>query len=147
MVCYSPSDKVGKISRFQTRKCPHIPDPIFYAVAMIARRNQPISSFRLLANMGKLLHELSVFSDCWPLLGWSNKSFHEYSTGPAKNDVYGKLNHYLRDIFTQFHQRIRAVPVNITVTNITCRLALSSSFEKGRFHRISVIQELLLNIT
>ncbi|XDG05462.1 hypothetical protein ABKA04_005077 [Annulohypoxylon sp. FPYF3050] len=87
--------------------------------------------------MGLMLQEKSLFSTCWPLLGWANKAFHEYSTGPTKNDEYGKLNHYLRDIFTQFHQRIRAIPVNVATTNISSRLVLSSSFEKGRFHRIS----------
>ncbi|KAI0892990.1 hypothetical protein F4806DRAFT_499515 [Annulohypoxylon nitens] len=91
----------------------------------------------LLVNMGSMLDDMSVFSNSWPLMGWSNKSFHEYSMGLAKNDEYGKLNHYLRDIFTQFHQRIRAIPINVAITNITSRLALSSSFEKGRFNRIS----------
>ncbi|KAI1087075.1 hypothetical protein F5B19DRAFT_500400 [Rostrohypoxylon terebratum] len=76
-----------------------------------------------------------IFSSCWPLSGWSNKSFHGYSPGPPENDQYGKLNHYLRGIFIQFHRRIRSIPVNVSIFG-TDQWTLAPSLEEGRFNRI-----------
>ncbi|GAW19318.1 hypothetical protein ANO14919_088040 [Xylariales sp. No.14919] len=52
-----------------------------------------------------------------PADGWPTKSFLEFPTGPAKNDVYGKLHYYLKHLFKKFHGRIRSLPIEL---NLSC---------------------------
>lgn len=42
-----------------------------------------------------------------PQNGWEMKTVLTANYGPAPNDVYGKLYHFLVDLFKQFHGQLR----------------------------------------
>ncbi|KAI0904588.1 hypothetical protein F4823DRAFT_628512 [Ustulina deusta] len=80
----------------------------------------------------------------WPMMdsadptsAWSMKSFLEFDIGPAKNDVYGKLYHYLKHLFANFHRRLRSSPVAFTLLHVDAQRLPMSLTEKG-FDRIDV---------
>ncbi|KAI3337490.1 hypothetical protein HD806DRAFT_543118 [Xylariaceae sp. AK1471] len=80
----------------------------------------------------------------WPMMdnadppaGWPVKSFLGFDIGPAKNDVYGKLYHYLKHLFADFHGRLRSLPVAFDLLHVDARF-LPKSLAERRFDRIDV---------
>ncbi|KAI8944514.1 hypothetical protein F4801DRAFT_594888 [Xylaria longipes] len=80
----------------------------------------------------------------WPIMdtadpvdGWPMKSVLGFDIGPAKNDVYGKLYHYLKHLFADFHRRLRSLPVAFTLSRVDVQLLPKSLTEK-QFDRIDV---------
>lgn len=71
-----------------------------------------------------------------PMDGWSIKSILDYKIGPARNDAYGKLHHYLKDMFVKFHRRVRSMPTHFTLLHLDA-LVLPSSLPT-HFDRIDV---------
>ncbi len=80
-----------------------------------------------------------------PTSAWSMKSFLEFDIGPAKNDVYGKLYHYLKHLFANFHRRLRSSPVAFTLLHVDAQRLPMSLTEKG-FDRIDVGVLFLTNV-
>lgn len=70
-----------------------------------------------------------------PTSGWSLKAFLEFNIGPTKNDIYGKLYHYLRQLFVEFHRRLRAFSVKFELLQADAR---SLQLGEKRFDRIDV---------
>ncbi|KAI0849407.1 hypothetical protein F5Y00DRAFT_269392 [Daldinia vernicosa] len=70
-----------------------------------------------------------------PTSGWSLKSFLEVNIGPTKNDTYGKLYHYLRKLFVEFHHRLRAFPIKFDLFQGDAR---SLQLDAKKFDRIDV---------
>ncbi|KAI2631779.1 hypothetical protein GGS21DRAFT_491683 [Xylaria nigripes] len=81
----------------------------------------------------------------WPMLcntdprsGWSMKSFLDLNIGPAKNDVFGKLHHYLKHLFGCFHRQLRSeVPIEFELLHLNA-FDLPQSLHPKRFDRIDV---------
>ncbi|RYP39103.1 hypothetical protein DL766_000559 [Monosporascus sp. MC13-8B] len=82
-------------------------------------------------------HEWPMMDDADPTSGWSMKSFLESGVGPAKNDVYGKLYHYLKHLFADFHGRLRSMPVTFDLLHVDARL-LPGALVGQHFDRIDV---------
>lgn len=72
-----------------------------------------------------------------PLSGWPLKSFLGYDAGPAKNDEYGKLHYFLKQLFMDFHARLRSVPVTFELLHGDAR-HLPSVLVGQHFDRIDV---------
>ncbi|KAI0005245.1 hypothetical protein F4779DRAFT_633541 [Xylariaceae sp. FL0662B] len=80
----------------------------------------------------------------WPMLdnadptsGWSVRSFLEFDAGPARNDVYGKLYHFLKHLFADFHCRLRSTQITFKILHVDARL-LPKSLAEEHFDRIDV---------
>ncbi|OTA53809.1 hypothetical protein K449DRAFT_339298 [Hypoxylon sp. EC38] len=70
-----------------------------------------------------------------PTLEWPMKPAADFNIGPAKNDTYGKLYHYLQQLFVDFHARLRSLPVRFE--NIHCGLQdLADHLDGRHFDRI-----------
>ncbi|KAI8961484.1 hypothetical protein F5Y11DRAFT_326332 [Daldinia sp. FL1419] len=81
--------------------------------------------------------------DEWPMMdssdptsGWSLESFLKLDIGPARHDIYGKLHHYLRQLFASFHYRLRSLPVVFEFLRVDAR-SLHKHTET-KFDRIDV---------
>ncbi|KAI0479855.1 hypothetical protein F4859DRAFT_451626 [Xylaria cf. heliscus] len=83
------------------------------------------------------LDEWPMMDSADPTAGWPMKSFLEFDAGPATGDVYGRLYFYLKDLFADFHRRIRSSPVTFELLHIDAR-ALPTSLTEERFDRIDV---------
>ncbi|KAI1653498.1 hypothetical protein F4813DRAFT_374473 [Daldinia decipiens] len=84
----------------------------------------------------------TLFHFTWPIMdsldptsGWPLKSFLEFNIGPTKSDIYGKLYHYLRQLFVEFHHRLRAFPVRFELLQVDAR---SLQLDEKKFDRIDV---------
>ncbi|OCK75946.1 hypothetical protein K432DRAFT_419507 [Lepidopterella palustris CBS 459.81] len=83
-------------------------------------------------------------SDVWPMKdgadpfdGWSLAQVLETPSGPAKNDLYGKLFYYLRDLFTLFHRRLSSLDISFQLFQVDVR-QLPRHVAGQRFARIEV---------
>lgn len=56
-----------------------------------------------------------------PTDGWSLKTFLAIKAGPAKQDVYGQLHHYLKRLFADFHHHLRSKPVSFELHHIDAK--------------------------
>ncbi|KAI6080278.1 hypothetical protein F4821DRAFT_273945 [Hypoxylon rubiginosum] len=72
-----------------------------------------------------------------PVSGWSLKLLLEFDAGPASNDVYGKLYHYLNSLFTGFHCPLRSGRIAFDIFHVDARL-LPGSLANNHFDRIDV---------
>ncbi|KAH9908637.1 hypothetical protein F4778DRAFT_776922 [Xylariomycetidae sp. FL2044] len=72
-----------------------------------------------------------------PTIGWSPKSFLDFNAGPAKNDEYGKLYHYLIYLFEGFHRRLHADSISFELLQVDPRV-LPKSLMGTSFDRIDV---------
>ncbi|KAI2768200.1 hypothetical protein F4815DRAFT_498186 [Daldinia loculata] len=80
-------------------------------------------------------YEWPMMDNADPTSGWSLKAFLEFNIGPTKNDTYGKLYHYLRQLFVEFHRRLRAFSVKFELLQADAR---SLQLGEKRFDRIDV---------
>jgi hypothetical protein len=86
-----------------------------------------------------------------PFQGWSVNSVFQ-KLPPAKNDLYGGLSFYIRDILLQFCHRIRNLNVNFRLVQHDARVLPDvlnqSGMGKDYFDRIEVVIPLSsLNLT
>ncbi|KAI1807483.1 hypothetical protein F4811DRAFT_574433 [Daldinia bambusicola] len=82
-------------------------------------------------------HGWLMMDDSDPTCGWLLNSFLGLKVGPAKNDIYGKLYFYLRQLFMDFHHRLRTLPVNFNLLQVDAKL-LHSHLDEKRFDRIDM---------
>ncbi|KAI0379388.1 hypothetical protein F5Y04DRAFT_290284 [Hypomontagnella monticulosa] len=80
----------------------------------------------------------------WPMMdnadprsGWSLDSYLKFDIGRAKNDQYGKLYYYLKQLFADFHRRLRSLPIEINIFHMDAR-NLEGYLDGMRFDRIDV---------
>ncbi|KAI1359481.1 hypothetical protein F5Y08DRAFT_349648 [Xylaria arbuscula] len=80
----------------------------------------------------------------WPMMdsadpqdGWSMKTFLATKAGPAKRDTYGQLHHYLKRLFTEFHQSLRSKPISFELYHVDA-LFLGATLIGKNFDRIEV---------
>ncbi|KAI0437529.1 hypothetical protein F4803DRAFT_565994 [Xylaria telfairii] len=80
----------------------------------------------------------------WPMMdsadptnGWSLKTFLAIKAGPAKQDVYGQLHHYLKRMFADFHHHLRSKRVSFELHHIDAR-NLGKTLTGRKFDRIEV---------
>jgi hypothetical protein len=76
-------------------------------------------------------------SDMGPLDGWCRDDVASTSAGPASNDLYGLLYHYLRNIFSGFRQRVSENPFQFQLPNIEAK-ELRNNVDGLQFDRIEV---------
>ncbi|KAK5627367.1 hypothetical protein RRF57_003082 [Xylaria bambusicola] len=83
-------------------------------------------------------------SQKWPMMdsadptdGWSMKTFLATKAGPAKQDAYGQLYHYLRRLFMDFHQYLRSKPVAFELHHVDARI-LDKTLAGREFDRIEI---------
>ncbi|KAI1420169.1 hypothetical protein F5Y12DRAFT_788466 [Xylaria sp. FL1777] len=83
-------------------------------------------------------------SNDWPMMdsadptsGWSHKAFLATKAGPAKQDVYGQLHHYLKRLFADFHQHLRSKPVSFELHHVDAK-DLGERLAGRKFDRIDV---------
>ncbi|KAI0515446.1 hypothetical protein F5B22DRAFT_636473 [Xylaria bambusicola] len=72
-----------------------------------------------------------------PIDGWSMKTVLETKAGPAKQDAYGQLYHYLRRLFVDFHQYLHSKPVAFELHHVDAR-GLDKTLAGREFDRIEV---------
>ncbi|KAK5122415.1 hypothetical protein LTR85_003999 [Meristemomyces frigidus] len=70
-----------------------------------------------------------------PLDGWALEDVLRVDTGPATNDVYGKLFYYLKELFSSFHGRLSALKVSFELSNHAAE-ELHNNLKTGAFARI-----------
>ena len=75
--------------------------------------------------------------DSDPLNGWHLPDVLDVESGQAKNDVYGKLYHYPRTLFSSFYRRITMHSCHFQLLNLNAK-DLPEHLEKDRFARIEV---------
>lgn len=71
-----------------------------------------------------------------PLAGWSYPDVISTPTGPATNDLYGKLHAYIGQRLTAFQQRLRSQSFKFVFTHVDATIL--SSRCQVRFSRIEV---------
>ncbi|KAI1469074.1 uncharacterized protein F4812DRAFT_457619 [Daldinia caldariorum] len=76
-----------------------------------------------------------IMDTCDPTLGWLPNSFLELDIGPTTNDIYGKLHYYLRQLFMDFHRRLRVLPVKFDLLQVDVE-SLRFRLDEERFDRI-----------
>ncbi|KAI0838466.1 hypothetical protein F5Y06DRAFT_303779 [Hypoxylon sp. FL0890] len=76
-----------------------------------------------------------LVEDADPTLEWPMKATLEFNIGPAKNDVYGKLYYYLRQLFVDFHRELRSRPIKFEHLQTDVR-SLPNHVSEKRFDRI-----------
>ncbi|KAI1777963.1 hypothetical protein F4818DRAFT_456940 [Hypoxylon cercidicola] len=81
--------------------------------------------------------EWPMVDNALPISGWSLKQILDVDIGPAKNDLYGKLYHYLRQLFADFHGRLRSLPAKFDFLHMDARV-LPNHVGGMRFDRIDV---------
>lgn len=72
-----------------------------------------------------------------PLAGWALKDVLKADSGPATNDIYGKLYIYLHGFLSSFHHRLNSLKVGFELTNHAAE-DLGKHLETGTFARIEV---------
>lgn len=72
-----------------------------------------------------------------PISGWSIHTFLATKAGPAKQDTYGQLYHYLRRLFMDFHLYLHSKPVSFELHHVDAR-ALNEALAERKFDRIEV---------
>ncbi|KAI1097627.1 hypothetical protein F4804DRAFT_159157 [Jackrogersella minutella] len=82
-------------------------------------------------------NEWPMMEDSDPTTEWPLKTVQEFDVGPAKNDTYGKLYHYLVRLFSDFHRRLRSLTVHFQVLHTDARV-LPNHVSKRQFDRIDV---------
>ncbi|KAI1407308.1 hypothetical protein F5Y13DRAFT_183489 [Hypoxylon sp. FL1857] len=76
-----------------------------------------------------------LVEDADPTSEWPIKAAAEFNIGPAKNDVYGKLYHYLRQLFVDFHRQLRSLPLKFEHLHTDVRV-LQNYISGKQFDRI-----------
>jgi hypothetical protein len=85
-----------------------------------------------------------------PFHGWNLAEVLKTSSGLAKNDIYGKLFYYLRDLFSRFYCRLSSLSMSFQLLNIDAQ-DLSDFLNHRTFARVEVdnprskLIELLIN--
>lgn len=74
-----------------------------------------------------------------PLSGWSFTEVSSASTGPAANDIYGKLYHHIKSLLALFYRRVLDTTVEFQFFNVDA-VELSTHTKTLSFARIEVCQ-------
>ncbi|KAI0108740.1 hypothetical protein F4776DRAFT_643594 [Hypoxylon sp. NC0597] len=76
-----------------------------------------------------------LIEDADPTSEWPMKPIANFDIGPARNDVYGKLYHYLRQLFVDFLRQLRSLPVKFEFLRLDARI-LRDQLSGKHFDRI-----------
>ncbi|KAK5133101.1 hypothetical protein LTR08_008211 [Meristemomyces frigidus] len=112
-----------------------------------------INKFRELGILVPFGHRVQLFdipnptfyqTDEWPMKdaadpldGWALGDILKVNTGPAANDIYGKLFLHVRELVSSFHRRIESLNVSFELSNCAAE-DLSNQLSEGSFARVEV---------